>query len=77
MDITLIGFLGNYAGLAGLGYFIYYRDKGLRERINALTQLAKEQKETIEAARERATEFDEMRKKYKEALTDLRRWEEN
>jgi hypothetical protein len=45
--------------------------KGLRERITNLTELAKEQQETLAAVRNRAEEADRLSKAYKEALLDF------
>lgn len=60
----------NLIGLSGVAFFIYWTYKGLRERIRSLTQLAEEQGMTLNAVRERAAEFDALRKTYREALND-------
>jgi hypothetical protein len=70
-DITAIVSVMNFLGLGGLGLFIYYVIKGLKERIGNLTELAKEQKVTLDAVRERALEMDKLSKEYKQALTDF------
>jgi hypothetical protein len=61
----------NLVGLGGLAVFIWYTIKGLRERITNLTELAKEQQETLAAVRSRAEESDRLSKAYKEALLDF------
>lgn len=45
--------------------------KGLNDRVKNLTALTKEQKKTLEAVRERATEMDTWRRKYKELVQDF------
>ncbi len=47
----------NSLGLVGLALFIYWSFKGMKERIDNLKLLAKEQKDTLEAVRDRADEF--------------------
>ena len=67
MDVAAIASSLSLLGLIVAGYFV----KGLRERIDNLTTLAKEQKETLEAIRSRATELDQLRKDYKQGLEDF------
>lgn len=61
----------NLLGLGGLAMFIIWTFKGLHARIENLTQLANEQKETLEAVRTRATELDQLRKDYRQGLDDF------
>jgi hypothetical protein len=61
----------NLLGLGGLGLFIYYVIRGLRERIQALTDLAAEQQKTLEVVRTRALELDQLRKDYRQAVDDF------
>lgn len=70
-DITQIVSILNLLGLGGLGLFLYYVIKGLTERVANLTDLANEQKATLEAVRARAIEMDRLSKDYKQALTDF------
>ena len=50
--------------------------KGLKERIDNLTALAKDKKEASEAVRTRATELDELPKDYRQGLEDFKgAWE--
>jgi hypothetical protein len=66
MDVAAIVSSVNVLGLICFGYLV----KGLKQRIENLTLLAKEQKETLEAARTRAAELDQLRKDYRQGLTD-------
>lgn len=66
----LISFL-NLLGLGGVGIFLYYLFKGLKERIKTLTELAMEQHKTLEAVRARAEEMDRLKDSYKQALLDF------
>lgn len=61
----------NLVGLGGVSVFLYYLFKGLRERITTLTQLAEEQKKTLEAVRTRAEEMDRLSSAYKQAVSDF------
>lgn len=70
-DFTGVFSLLNLLGLGGLAWFIYYVIKGLRERIQALTQLAEEQRHTLDVVRTRAVELDQLRKDYRQALDDF------
>ncbi|HTY22241.1 MAG TPA: hypothetical protein VMC85_03870 [Desulfomonilaceae bacterium] len=70
-DIAAMASVLDLLGLGGLGLFIYFVVKGMRERIGNLTQLANEQKVTLDAVRERALEMDKLSKDYKQALTDF------
>jgi hypothetical protein len=70
-DIATIVSALNLLGLGGLGLFIYYVVKGLRERIQALTDLASEQSKTLDVVRTRALELDQLRKDYKQAVDDF------
>jgi hypothetical protein len=72
-DLTTIISALNLLGLGGLSLFIYYVIKGLRERVANLTELAREQKDTLEAVRTRAVEMDKLSKDYKQALTDFQK----
>ena len=67
---TVISLL-NFVGLGGVGIFIYYVYKGLKERIRSLSELAEEQKQTLEAVRERAIEIDKLSQYYKKAMEDF------
>lgn len=58
-------------GLGGVGVFLYYLYKGLKERISNLSALASEQQKTIEAISKRALEVDKLSKHYKQALEDF------
>jgi hypothetical protein len=70
-NITAIVSDLNLLGYEGLGLFIYYVIRGLKERIGNLTELAKEQKVTLDVVRARALEMDKLSKDYKEALMDF------
>lgn len=70
-EITSIVSVLNLLGLGGLGLFLYYIIKSLKERVANLTELAKEQKDTLEAVRTRALEIERLSKDYKQALTDF------
>jgi uncharacterized membrane protein YccC len=61
----------NLLGLGGMGVFIFYLVKGLMERISSLTLLAEEQKKTLDAVRDRASETDKLSQSYKKALADF------
>ena len=67
MDIAAVASSLNVLGLIGFGFLV----KGLKERIDNLTSLAKEQKETLEAVRERAAELDQLRKDYRQGVDDF------
>jgi DNA repair exonuclease SbcCD ATPase subunit len=67
MDIAAILSGVNVIGLAVFGFLV----KSLRDRIENLTLLAKEQKETLDAVRTRATELDQLRKDYRQGLEDF------
>jgi chromosome segregation ATPase len=45
--------------------------KGLKERVANLTELAREQRDTLEAVRTRAVKMDKLSKDYKQALLDF------
>ena len=70
-DLNTVISLLNFAGLGGVGFFIYYLFKGLKERITNLSKLAEEQKQTLDAVRERAIEIDKLSQYYKQALEDF------
>jgi DNA repair exonuclease SbcCD ATPase subunit len=67
---TIVSWL-NIIGLGGVGIFLYYLYKGLSERINTLTEVAREQTKTLEAVRTRAEEMDRLRESYKQAVSDF------
>jgi hypothetical protein len=71
VDVTAIVSVLNLLGLGGLGLFLYYVIRGLKERVANLTDLAEEQKRTLEAVRTRALEIDRLSQDYKQALTDF------
>jgi len=70
-DFNTIISLLNLAGLSGVGFFIYYLFKGLKERIGNLSKLAEEQRQTLDVVRERAIEVDKLSKYYKQTLEDF------
>jgi predicted nucleic acid-binding Zn-ribbon protein len=61
----------NSLGLAGLAYFLHSVFSGLKKRIDTLQTTVNEQKETLNAVRERADEFNRLSKGYKQALEDF------
>jgi DNA repair exonuclease SbcCD ATPase subunit len=68
MNIAAIASCLNLLGLIVFGYWV----KGLRQRIENLHLLAREQKETVEVVRMRATELDQLRKDYRQGLDDFK-----
>ena len=70
-DLNTIISILNFLGLGGLGFFLYYLIRGLRERIANLSTLAQEQKQTLDVVRERAIEIDKLSQHYKKAMTDF------
>lgn len=70
-DLDTVISLLNLVGLGGVGVFLYYLIRGLRERIATLTELTQEQKKTLEAVRGRAEEMDRLSESYKRALIDF------
>lgn len=67
---TIISAL-NLFGIGGMGLFIYYLIKGLKERINSLSELAEEQQKTLVVVKDRAEETDKLSQYYKKALEDF------
>lgn len=61
----------NSLGLVGLGAFLWFIWRGLRDRIHTLQELAGEQTRTLTVVRERADEFDRLSQRYKKALSDF------
>jgi len=68
MNIAAIASCLNLLGLIVFGYWV----KGLRQRIDNLNLLAKEQRETVEVVRMRAAELDQLRKDYRQGLDDFK-----
>lgn len=65
-DLQAIISILNFLGLGGLGAFLYFLVKGLKERIISLTALANEQKMTLETVRDRAEEAGRLSQSYKD-----------
>jgi len=61
----------NTLGLGGVAVYIYFVFSGLKDKINTLQGTIDAQKETLEAVRERAEEFNRLSKGYKQALDDF------
>lgn len=72
--LTSIISILNLLGLGGIGIFIYYTIKGLRERINSLNKLVEEQQKTLDTVRERAEEISELSKYYKQVTEDSKKF---
>jgi DNA repair exonuclease SbcCD ATPase subunit len=70
-DLSTVISLLNFLGLGGVGVFLYYLFRGLKERIATLTELTQEQNRTLEAVRGRAEEMDRLSESYKRALLDF------
>ncbi|SRR6266540_3911289 len=70
-DLQTIISLLNLLGFGGVGVFLYYLYKGLKDRIDTLTELAQEQKHTLEAVRGRADEMDRLKESYKNIVSDF------
>lgn len=61
----------NTLGLGGVAIYLYFVLTGLKDKINTLQGTIDAQKETLEAVRERAEEFNRLSKGYKQALDDF------
>lgn len=61
----------NTLGLAGVAIYLYFVLTGLKDKINTLQGTINAQKETLEAVRERADEFNRLSQGYKQALDDF------
>jgi len=61
----------NSLGLGGVAIYLYFVLNGLKEKINTLQGTINAQKDTLEAVRERADEFNRLSKGYKQALDDF------
>lgn len=68
--MQLVFLILNSLGLVGMGIFLFFVFRALKQEIAALRTLAEEQNQTLDVVRHRAEEFDRLSKGYKQALED-------